>query len=202
MALAVALSGLAGFVDALGFITLGGFFVSFMSGNLTRFSVGFADGAWAHVATAGGVILTFVVGVVLGAVVGHRFDHDRRSRKFAMLTTVSVLLNVGSIAASTGMTAIGVGAMVPAMGAENGLPARRRSHHRPHLHDKALVKMGQRLAGAFKGGPRWTWLRYFALVVGLVAGAAIGALAVCAVALSVEVKVLPAQPNVTPARPN
>ncbi|MCL2535023.1 MAG: DUF1275 family protein, partial [Nocardiaceae bacterium] len=41
---AVFLSGLAGFVDAMGFITLGGFFVSFMSGNSTKLSVSAADG--------------------------------------------------------------------------------------------------------------------------------------------------------------
>ena len=34
--LAAGLSALAGFVDATGFIQMGGFFVSFMSGNTTR----------------------------------------------------------------------------------------------------------------------------------------------------------------------
>lgn len=36
---AASLSFLAGFVDALGFIHLGGYFVSFMSGNSTRMAV-------------------------------------------------------------------------------------------------------------------------------------------------------------------
>ena len=36
VAMAVALSLLAGFVDALGFMHLGGYFVSFMSGNSTQ----------------------------------------------------------------------------------------------------------------------------------------------------------------------
>ncbi|MFJ5369898.1 DUF1275 family protein, partial [Bosea sp. CER48] len=39
MGLAFCLSGLAGFVDALGFLSLGGFFVSFMTGNTTRLGI-------------------------------------------------------------------------------------------------------------------------------------------------------------------
>lgn len=40
--LAVALAGLAGFVDAIRTISAGGFFVSFMSGNTTRLGVALA----------------------------------------------------------------------------------------------------------------------------------------------------------------
>jgi len=36
---AIALSGLAGFVDSVGFLSAGGYFVSFMSGNTTRLGV-------------------------------------------------------------------------------------------------------------------------------------------------------------------
>jgi uncharacterized membrane protein YoaK (UPF0700 family) len=43
--LAAGLSALAGYVDAIGFIKLGGFFVSFMSGNSTRLGVGLAHGS-------------------------------------------------------------------------------------------------------------------------------------------------------------
>lgn len=41
--LAIALAALAGYVDAIGFLRLGGFFVSFMSGNSTRLAVGIAS---------------------------------------------------------------------------------------------------------------------------------------------------------------
>ena len=40
---AASLSALAGFVDAIAFLALGGFFVSFMSGNSTRLGVGAAQ---------------------------------------------------------------------------------------------------------------------------------------------------------------
>lgn len=205
VSLAVVLSTLAGFVDALGFITLGGFFVSFMSGNLTRFSVGFADGAWAHAATAGGVIVTFVAGVVMGAVVGRRFDHARRTRKFAVLTTVSLLLVVGSVAASADLTIVAVGAMILAMGAENAVFQRDGEVTIGLTYmTGALVKVGQRLAAAFMGGARWAWTRHLALVAGLVTGAVLGALAhrwigldalwfaaVVSVALAVTLRALP-----------
>ncbi len=44
--LALALSALAGFVDGIGFLHLGGLFVSFMSGNSTRMSVSLAEAQW------------------------------------------------------------------------------------------------------------------------------------------------------------
>ena len=46
IALACALSALAGYVDGIGFLHLGGLFVSFMSGNSTRLGVSLAEGHW------------------------------------------------------------------------------------------------------------------------------------------------------------
>ena len=43
--LAVSFAAMAGLVDAIGFLASGGFFLSFMSGNSTRFSVGVVEGA-------------------------------------------------------------------------------------------------------------------------------------------------------------
>jgi len=39
---AIGLAAIAGYVDAIAFVDLGGFFVSFMSGNSTRLAVGLA----------------------------------------------------------------------------------------------------------------------------------------------------------------
>ena len=76
-ALAVGLSALAGYVDALGFIHLGGFFVSFMSGNSTRLGVGLVERTH-DAAIALGLIGLFVLGVILGSLAGRRAQSHRR----------------------------------------------------------------------------------------------------------------------------
>src|SRR5688572_19796728 len=84
VALAAGLSGVAGYVDAIGFLKLGGFFVSFMSGNSTRLGVGVATGQWATARTAVALIGLFVAGVVLGALVARRVGEARRSAILAL----------------------------------------------------------------------------------------------------------------------
>ena len=176
--LAIALSSLAGFIDALGFITLGGVFVSFMSGNSTRLAVGTAEGAWGTTALIGGVLALFVLGVILGSVVAELTDRDRRTRKTAVLATVTALLTIGALAAFAGWTPVAVVAMTLAMGTENSV-FRRHGETTVALTymTGALVKIGQRVAAAFFGGPRWSWLPYLGLWGGLVTGAVLGALA-------------------------
>ena len=62
ISLACALSALAGYVDGIGFLHLGGLFVSFMSGNSTRMGVSLAEGQWLSAAEAFGLIALFVIG--------------------------------------------------------------------------------------------------------------------------------------------
>src|SRR6202030_657341 len=69
IALACALSALAGYVDAIGFLQLGGLFVSFMSGNSTRMGVYLAAGDWARAAEALGLIALFVIGAACGSLI-------------------------------------------------------------------------------------------------------------------------------------
>src|ERR1700731_3744758 len=69
VALACALSALAGYVDAIGFLHLGGLFVSFMSGNSTRMGVSLAAGDWRPAAEAFGLIVLFVIGAAGGSLI-------------------------------------------------------------------------------------------------------------------------------------
>jgi len=67
--LACALSALAGYVDAIGFLHLGGLFVSFMSGNSTRMGVSLAEGQWWSALESLGLIALFVAGAAAGSLI-------------------------------------------------------------------------------------------------------------------------------------
>jgi len=174
IALAVGSSALAGYVDAIGFLSLGGFFVSFMSGNSTRLAVGIA-GVPAEALIAGRLIASFVAGVIAGSLIGRLAGERRRPLVLALVAAM--------LAAAAGMA--GVGAPDPAvmfvaaaMGAENTTFERDGEVSIGLTYmTGTLVKLGQRLAGALTGGPRLAWIPYALLWAGLVSGAVIGALA-------------------------
>lgn len=172
--LAIGLSALAGFVDATGFLALGGFFVAFMSGNSTRLAVALASGRWALAGVAGGLIATFVAGVVGGSLTGH---FARTHRRPAVLALVAVLLALAPAFAAIGSSRAAIVAMVLAMGAENAVFERDGDTVGLTYMTGALVKVGQRLTLALFGGERFGWVGYFGLWSGLVGGATAGALA-------------------------
>src|ERR1700744_6561659 len=66
----VCLTGLAGFVDAMGLRTLGDLFVSFMSGDSTEFAARVARGDWPQAGKPATLIGAFVLGAALGSLVG------------------------------------------------------------------------------------------------------------------------------------
>src|SRR3981189_2532383 len=67
--LASALSALAGYVDGIGYLHLGGLYVSFMSGNSTRMGVSLGQAQWQDAAQALGLIVLFVVGAAAGSLI-------------------------------------------------------------------------------------------------------------------------------------
>ncbi|AOH86153.1 hypothetical protein AWL63_21525 [Sphingomonas panacis] len=171
--LAIGLAALAGFVDALGFLKLGGMFVSFMSGNSTRLAVGVAGNGLRSL-FVGVVIAAFVIGVMLGATVGRVAG---RWRKQAVLGFVLAELAVAATVASLGGGMIAAPLlMANAMGALNAVFQRDGEVSVGVTYmTGTLVKFGQHLAAALAGGPRFTWAPYLLLWLGLVAGAVAGA---------------------------
>ena len=170
--LAVGLSALAGFVDALGFIHLGGFFVSFMSGNSTRLGVGLVERAH-NAAIASGLIGLFVIGVVIGSLAGRR---ALRNRRVVVLSLVALILAGAATLNAFGHKMAAVVLMVVAMGAEN---AAFESDGEVRIGltymTGTLVKFGQRIANTIVGGSRFDWAPYLFLWLGLVLGAVAGA---------------------------
>jgi uncharacterized membrane protein YoaK (UPF0700 family) len=172
--LAIVLSALAGYIDATGFLMLGGFFVSFMSGNLTRFGVGLAQGKPAA-AIAAELVGTFVLGVMLGSATGH-FARDRR--RAAVLLLLSILLALAAGLGMAGRMRLAAFILALAMGAENAVFERDGEVQIGLTYmTGTLVKFGQRLVGAFLGGDRTAWLPHLSLWLGLVCGAVAGAIA-------------------------
>jgi uncharacterized membrane protein YoaK (UPF0700 family) len=172
--LAICLAGLAGFVDALGFIALGGFFISFMSGNSTRLAVGLAEQA-STAALAAGLICDFVLGVILGTLVGQRLTRHRRP---AVLGLVAAMLAGAAALNMLGFRGAAIAAMTLAMGAENTVFERDGEVSIGVTYmTGTLVKLGQRIAGALRGQDRRAWIPYLLLWLGLMAGALLGALA-------------------------
>lgn len=171
-ALAVGLSALAGFVDAQGFIQLGGFFVAFMSGNSTRLGVGLIERAHSA-AVAATLIGLFVTGVILGSLVGRRAGNYRRA---VVLVFVAITLTGAASLNAFGTAEGAVVLMAIAMGAENAVFERDGEVHIGLTYmTGTLVKFGQRVADAATGGARLAWAPYLFLWLGLVGGAVAGA---------------------------
>jgi uncharacterized membrane protein YoaK (UPF0700 family) len=171
IAVAVGAAALAGFVDATGFLSLGGFFVSFMSGNSTRLAVGLA-GIPAEALIAGRLIGCFVLGVIAGSLMGAA---ARRMRRPVVLLLVALLVAVGAMLAGTSAD-LAVLFVAAAMGAENTTFERDGEVSIGLTYmTGTLVKLGQRLAGAIMGGPKLAWAPYLMLWLGLVGGALAGA---------------------------
>jgi uncharacterized membrane protein YoaK (UPF0700 family) len=175
LALACALSAMAGYVDGIGFLHLGGLFVSFMSGNSTRLGVSLAQAHWSNAAEAIGLILLFVTGAACGSLIVLGRGANRQPW---VLLVEALLLALAALCHAFGLSNVAVAAMVLAMGLENAVFQIDGGGGLGLTYiTGALVKVGQLVAAALTGGERWAWLPNLLLWAALVTGAACGALA-------------------------
>lgn len=163
---------LAGYVDAVGFLSADGYFVSFMSGNTTRLAVDLARD-WHRALTPALLIAGFVCGVAAGSVVATKAGHWRKP---AITGLVTALLLIAASLREIGTTPASVGVLVLAMGALNSTFQRGGEVAVGLTYmTGALVKLGQAIGGVLTGQPRSGWLAHVLLWMGLAAGAVIGA---------------------------
>ena len=170
--LAICLAGVAGYVDAVGFLETRGSFVSFMSGNTTRLGVGVTSIS-PTAATAAGLIATFVFGVATGTLTGHAAGRNRRP---LVLLLVAALLAAAALAGMLQFRVVSLALTALAMGAENAVFEQDGEVSIGLTYmTGTLVKLGQRLAVALRGGDPFGWTSYLKLWLGLLTGAILGA---------------------------
>lgn len=177
-ALAVVLAATAGFVDAVGFLEIGGYFVSFMSGNSTRMVVDLAEGDLGGAGMAAVVLVSFFLGAAAGALVTRRRNLDDRPAVLALVTFLLVAALVVHWATSFPILGVPVGLAVvaAAMGAMNSV-----FHNRGEVSlgitymTGAVVKSAHRLVDALFGGSWGPYLQQVALWSALVSGGVLGA---------------------------
>lgn len=175
--LAVVLAAVAGGLDAIGFLDLGGYFVSFMSGNTTRMSAEAVDVGWGIAWRAVGLVGLFFVGAVAGAMLAQY--RDGRVTVLASSTLLVGLVAVLGQWFSPPFPPVVIVAV--AMGVMNATFLRDGEVSIGVTYmTGTLVKAAQRLGMALLGGPRWLWVRYLSLWAALAAGSLLGAWAYAA----------------------
>lgn len=170
----VLLTAVAGYVDAIGFLTLGHLFVSFMSGNSTQFAVNAAQGKWRDAALAGAIVGLFVAGVIAGRIIAIAL---KRWHAPVILLSEAALLVVVQTNLLSGPLAITP--LTIAMGLQNAALNRTpEGEISPTYVTGSLVHFGEKLVdSAFGIRPRGEWLPYLLLWAGMFFGAGIGAFA-------------------------
>ncbi|WP_439532661.1 YoaK family protein [Polymorphobacter sp.] len=171
---AAILSGTAGYIDAVGWLTSGGLFVSFMSGNVTKLGLSLS-GQLEAAALGAGLISAFVGGVVIGSLVG-RAAGPRQPRR--VLALVTMILAAATACLESGLLVPAVLGLAAAMGAKNTVFAEKGEVKIGLTYmTGALVRMGKRIATALTGGDRYSWLEPLALFSSMLSGAFLGAMA-------------------------
>ena len=123
--------------------------------------------------TAGSLIAAFVLGVTLAARMRRAGAHHG---PLHVLLAVAALLSAAALLGLNGWVWPAALCMAVAMGAENIVFERDGEVVVGVTYmTGALVKLGQRIADALGGGPRWAWTAYLQLWLGLACGAILGA---------------------------
>ena len=172
--LALALAALAGFVDAAAYLSADQYFVSFMSGNMTRLGVELARRPVAALIPAM-LALCFVLGVIGGAVLAAQAQGSHKPR---LLAAVAMLLAVAAALGGVAWPLAALAVLAAAMGALNNSFQRdgQVSVGLTYMTG-ALVRMGQGLAARALGRDGAGWHHWLGLWLALACGATLGAFA-------------------------
>ena len=101
--LAILVTWVAGFVDAVGFLSLYRLYTANMSGNSVSVGIQIASGGWAQVFRNGWPVAVFTAGLFIGAMVLEWGDRTHVRRIVAVALALEAVLLVGFLAAGGSM---------------------------------------------------------------------------------------------------
>lgn len=177
LSLGVLLTAAAGFADAVGFIELGGHFISFMSGNTTQLGNALAEGLWTTGRMTASLLALFFMGSVAGSLAANLAGARWASAMVTALVLASfagtLLLAYLGLPAQQFMLILALGA-----GAQNAiLPSVGSVRLGTTFVTGTLFTAGQDLARALCGlAPPWRWAQHMLVWASLLVGAVLGAL--------------------------
>jgi len=170
------LTAAAGMIDVVGFIELGGFYTSFMSGNTTQLGAGLAHLGPA-LALPAGLVVMFVIGSFLGSLVSS--IGNRRGRVGVLAIVIAGLLITLTLHTNGFSAAQAMLALAAAAGAQNAvLPQPGAVRLGTTFVTGTLFAVGQDLARAVRReAPPLRWAQHLLVWFALLFGAFIGAAA-------------------------
>ena len=174
--LGVLLVAVAGCVDAVGYIALGGFYASFMSGASISLGIGMSEAHWNAVYQASLLIAAFLVSAITATIIGGLTG--------AWALPIVLLLEGGLLAFSVALAGFGwsradaILPVVAAMGVQNtALHSMGGVRLGVTFMTGTLVSVGQGLGRALLGrGRPWSWAPHALLWCAFTAGAGSGAI--------------------------
>ncbi|MEO8686521.1 MAG: YoaK family protein [Devosia sp.] len=175
LSLGLLLTASAGFIDAVGFIELGGYYTSFMSGNTTQLGASLAAGQIGAFLLPLSLIAMFIAGSVIGSLLALT---STRWGPSAVLSLVLMVLATALTLSLTGFSsAQSMIVLAGAAGAQNAiLPAKGAARLGTTFVTGTLFAAGQDFARALRHqAPRWRWLQHLLVWASLLVGALVGA---------------------------
>ncbi|SEP78559.1 Uncharacterized membrane protein YoaK, UPF0700 family [Faunimonas pinastri] len=173
------LTGVAGWVDAIGFLRLGGLYTSFMSGNTTQLGIALSHGGNGLAVAAFALVMLFVAGSFVGTILMLKV----KPRPVPMLLLLEgVILSVAAaLSVKTGVL-VGMLPLAFAMGLQNStLGSAGDAHLGVTFVSGTLYRFGRDIARRVVGETGgWEWTRNGLIWLSLMVGALCGALSYAA----------------------
>jgi uncharacterized membrane protein YoaK (UPF0700 family) len=169
----LALTALAGWIDAIGFLRLGGFYPSFMSGNTTQLGIALSEREWHAAALPALLVALFVLGAFIGSII----DRGVKRSPLVVNSLIETLLIVTAIALSyTDIhPALALAPLPAAMGLQNVIAYRFATGSVGITFvTGTLVRLAEALAdAALRRGGQWSRpaLTWVAMAAGAIGGA-------------------------------